>query len=1126
MALVSPGISVTINDQSQYVSSNVGSIPLVVLATAQDKTYNGAAATGTSKANAGQLQSFTSQRELVTAMGTPSFKTSSAGTPINGSELNEYGLLTAYSALGLSNQLYAIRADIDLNQLTGTSVRPNSTPADQTYWLNTASTEFGVYALASTTGGTAFAHQTPLFVTTPSQVYDDSNYSPYNVPTPRPFVGQVGSYSFVMTDVNGSTPSIIRLFYKTNVGYNYSASTPWVQVGSTNWQYSTPVLRGTVPSGTGLAVNNTLTINGTTVTLSVTNTIAQLVSNINSAGIAGVKAAQDSSGNILFFVTSSAASTGGAADGKMIIADGTGSPLAKCGVTLNGTGTYYCPSLIYGNYAQQPAWFSTDSQPRPVGSVWFKTTSTGGGYSPVLQQWNAGTSTWVPKTAPLFGPTDGSVPSCLAQAIYSLDSTGGGLGVASGQVVGVYGVQDATSNNLQWFVRGTGQTVGTSTAPSGAFTPTFASGNSYTLYASAPGSNTMISYSITTTGTTNASFVYDILNANIPYVTAQVNSNGSISVIHTTGGEIYVVQTSGTPWTSAGFTNGSSASVEINKLNQIVIDNWTAITASVSYQANAPYASPSTGTYWYYSNPSDVDILVNNGTQWKGYQNVSSDSRGYNLQNTDKNGVIVSAGVAPTYQSNGTTAVVAGDIWLDTSDLINYPKLYRYSGSAWIAIDNTDHVTSNGIVFADARWDTAGTTDIVTGTFPAISDGVSSGLLFSDYVDLDVVDPRLYPRGTLLFNTRRSGYNVKKYVASYFNSTNYPTLGNSYGTVPGTATTLPSVGAAWVTASGLNSKGAMNAGSAAQRAMVVAAMQSAIDSNTQAIESIYNFNLLVAPGYPEVLSNLINLNNNRSNTGFIIGDTPMTLAPNSIAITAWVNNTTGSGLATVAQSDPYTGIYYPAGQTNDLAGNTVVVPASHAVLRTFLHNDQVAYPWFAPAGVNRGLISNLNDIGYINSSTGAFVHNGVNQGLRDALYPLKINPMTQLPGSGLVIWGQQTRYSGSSSRGSVNVVRLETYLRRIFNSISNGYLFEPNDQVTRSSIARVIEGALNNVLSLRGLYDFLVICDTSNNTSHTIANQQLYVDVAIEPLRDVEFIYIPIAIYNPGVIKTLGTSST
>jgi len=268
-----------------------------------------------------------------------------------------------------------------------------------------------------------------------------------------------------------------------------------------------------------------------------------------------------------------------------------------------------------------------------------------------------------------------------------------------------------------------------------------------------------------------------------------------------------------------------------------------------------------------------------------------------------------------------------------------------------------------------------------------------------------------------------------------------------------------------------------------------------------------------------LIPNLVELNNDRANTAFVIGDTPMTLAANAIDITNWNNNTNGNGLAT---ADPYLGVYYPAGRTNDLSGNTVVVPASHAVLRTFMYNDNVSYPWFAPAGAHRGLISNLSDIGYVDATSGEWVHNSINQGLRDALYTQQINPLTQLPGTGLVVWGQITKNPFTSARDRVNVVRLENFLRTAFKSVSNGYLFEPNDTQTRKSIQKQIENALHDVLSKRGLYDFLVICDTSNNTSSTIANNQLYVDVAIEPVRDVEFIYIPIAIYNPGQIASLG----
>ena len=328
---------------------------------------------------------------------------------------------------------------------------------------------------------------------------------------------------------------------------------------------------------------------------------------------------------------------------------------------------------------------------------------------------------------------------------------------------------------------------------------------------------------------------------------------------------------------------------------------------------------------------------------------------------------------------------------------------------------------------------------------------------------------------------------------------------------------------AWVSESGLNENGSLKAGAAAQRSIVVSALQSAIDSNVDVREDIYGFNLLCAPGYPELISNLVTLNNDRADTGFIIGDTPITLEPNSIELTAWSENTNGTGLGTASA---YLGVYYPAGLTNDLAGNSVVVPASHAALRTFLYNDNVSYPWFAPAGTHRGLVDNVRDVGYVSATSGSFIHNGIGQGLRDVLYSLNINPITQLPGTGLVVWGQETRSGTATSRNRINVVRLENYLRRIFKTIANGFLFEPNDTQTRKSIATQIESSLHDVLSKRGLTDFIVICDTNNNTASTIANNELYVDVAIEPMKDVEFIYIPIAMYNTGTIATLGKSST
>jgi len=224
----------------------------------------------------------------------------------------------------------------------------------------------------------------------------------------------------------------------------------------------------------------------------------------------------------------------------------------------------------------------------------------------------------------------------------------------------------------------------------------------------------------------------------------------------------------------------------------------------------------------------------------------------------------------------------------------------------------------------------------------------------------------------------------------------------------------------------------------------------------------------------------------------------------------------------LSTADPYLGVYYPSGLANDLQGNTIVMPPSHMILRAAIKSDYVSYPWFAYAGLRRGLIDNATDIGYVNPANGSFVRNGVNQGLRDALYQLNINPLTLLPAVGLVNFGNKTRQGYSSSMDRVNVARLINYIRTILAHATDAFLFEPNDAITRNQVKQVISNALNDLIVKRGVYDYLVICDESNNDNARIARNELYVDVAIEPMKAVEFIYIPIRLKNPGGIKSSG----
>lgn len=1087
MALVSAGIEITVTDESQYVPGATGTVPLIIMATAQDKTNaSGGSATDTTAARAGKLLTYSSQRELIASMGYPSFKQSAAGTPLHGDERNEYGLMTAYSILGNVNRIYAIRADIDLNELEGTSVRPVGAVADGTHWMDLTESVWGINEWDAING--LFTLKTPILVTsTANQTFTSPTF------VPNASIGQIGSYA-----VSFGTGSNAILFYKNR-------NNTWVRIGTDAWAESWPTIRGTVsyansstqalPQSPVSPGADALNINGVSVVVGNTGsgrTISQVVSAINGAAIPGVAAAYIDN-KLEIYATDDAASDGVIVDGKITISNAVGTPMATLGLGPSGR-TYAKPQVVFGNFAEVPSWRSTDTVPRPTGSVFMKLGATGSGADLVIKRYSSGTETFTTLGTPFYNRAE--------NALFGLDPAGGGNGIVAGTVwIAWDPLRDGTGGFKPFRRRVTGQTV-VSGSVIGA--NPFTSNDELTIGVTSIGNNGITNYPVTLSGTTPASFVSDILAKNITEINVSF-ANGVITFTHLFGGDIYLTDAVGTPTGDAGFTSSTSGTILYD--NTLALTNWESLT--YTYSTTAPYQAPADGTLWYYSDPATVDIMIADIGGWKGYRSAywsgKTDARGYALANTDPDGVIISAS-EPEYQSDGITSLVAGDLWLDSSDLENYPVLYRYDGTEWILIDNTDQVSQNGIIFADARWDTDGTTDIVTGSLPAVTD-----LLASNYLDQDAPDYRLYPRGMLLFNTRRSGFNVKRYVSNKFNAQAYPDL----PAVPGAGGSLPAIKDTWQTASGLKNNGSPYMGRQAQRQMVVAAMQGALIANTEVREDQFQFNLIAAPGYPELIDEMVNLNNDRAQTAFVVGDTPMRLAPNAIDIANWSNNTNGDGLATAS---PYLGVYYPSGQSTDLQGNTIVVPASYMALRTIIFNDNVAFQWFAPAGTRRGLVDNASNIGYLDSVSGEFVFDGIRQGLRDTLYENKINPITSLPGIGLVVWGQKTRSATASSLDRINVARLVNYLRTILASAGNGFLFEPNDKITRDQIKNIISGAINDLVAKRGVYDYVVVCDDTNNTPTRIARNELYVDVAIEPMKDVEFIYIPIRLKNPGDI--------
>lgn len=304
----------------------------------------------------------------------------------------------------------------------------------------------------------------------------------------------------------------------------------------------------------------------------------------------------------------------------------------------------------------------------------------------------------------------------------------------------------------------------------------------------------------------------------------------------------------------------------------------------------------------------------------------------------------------------------------------------------------------------------------------------------------------------------------------------------------------------------------LGANDAAKRASIVTALKAEINGNTNVRSEIYEYNLILCPGYYEVVGDLLNLSLAINEEAFVIADTPFTNTPEQTA-------TWGSTVARqISQNVAY---YYPHGLASNLDGNTVFTAASGTALKTYAYSDSVSEVWYPPAGTRRGVVTGLQDIGYITGTLGTattFVSAPLNQGQRDLLYQFNtnINPIPYLPGHGIIVMGQKTSPSAASALDRVNVMRMMMLIKRDIRKSSMSYLFELNDRITRDSIKQMIDNYLNDILQRRGLYDFVTICDESNNTPQRINNNELHVDIAVSPTKAAEFIYIPIRVVAAG----------
>ena len=182
------------------------------------------------------------------------------------------------------------------------------------------------------------------------------------------------------------------------------------------------------------------------------------------------------------------------------------------------------------------------------------------------------------------------------------------------------------------------------------------------------------------------------------------------------------------------------------------------------------------------------------------------------------------------------------------------------------------------------------------------------------------------------------------------------------------------------------------------------------------------------------------------------------------------------------------------------------VPLNGDIAGLCARTDANNFPWFSPAGTSRGAILNAVKLAY-----------NPDKSERDRLYSNRVNPVIFSPGAGIVLFGDKTSFGKSSAFDRINVRRLFIYLEDAISAAAKDQLFEFNDEITRTNFVNIVEPFLRDVQAKRGIFDFVVICDETNNTAAIIDNNEFVADIFIKPARSINFIGLTFVATRTGV---------
>lgn len=1046
-------LTITITDDSMSSAVNGSTIPLFFIATAQDKVASDGLTIypGTKKEYANELFLLSGTKDCIDKFGSPIFQEENA-TVLQGDELNEYGLWSLYSYLQKSGSAYAIRADIDLNQLKMTEVAPTSDPDNGTIWFDTTSTVFGLFR---SNGSSEISEAwDSVSVRVPGKDYVDEQSVPVES------YGSNGDIAVVTLNEDGTTNKYNKFYEKING--------VWYDIGSDKWSDALPTIAmAALSDPQDIPVTSTLIINNVSIPLNgeisttgdyiTVDAIAQLISPQGvPALIDDVVASVDEETHTLKITN---------LDGGDIVLEGTS--LYYIGFTSQPSDTvktYEGVKLFYKPHTSIPSGCA--------GSIWIKTTKPNSGSQYYLKQYQKSTNQWTEISAPLYSS------DIEAEIAY-------GTGLTVGSVYVKYPEVPVETKEV---FRKFGLTGGLTVTGSAAITLDDIHENDVigvtVAYKGEP-----VEYKVIIPAVTSEIDIINVFSdAKIPGVSVEITSGNAIRFVRDSGNAIKFRNIKGTSLLGLHIAEG-----EYSKWEDL---EYVAKTT-------APRNDPTDDTMWINSNYI-ADIMINDGDEWKGLLN-------YNI-NLDPVGVQMTS-LEPLTQSTGAS-LVSGDLWIDTANSENYPALYVWKNKQWNKVDLTDQTSPFGIIFADAR-ENAGPSYDGSKHLAFSTDPIEMNK--SDYVDPDTPDPRSYPAGMMLFNTRYSSRNVKKYKSEYFENLEEATftVGKSKEFItPGFEGNVKV--SRWVNASGNQLDGAAYMGRKAQRIMIVRALASAIVSNEDCRADTFQYNLLACPGYVELYDELASLNVDRKETAYIVVDTPPRLKPDSTEIQRWANNyynAASNGEDGLVTRYTYSCITYPWGLGTNLDGTEIMIPSSAMKLAALAYNDAVSYPWKSAAGVRRGNVLNASSVGFLNDEN-EYEPVVLNESLCDVLYDNSINPIKTIPNTGIVIWGDKTLQGYASALDRENVARLVCYIRTALKPLMLPFFFELNNDKTRREAKSVVEKLLADLMAKEALTDFAVVCDKSNNTASRIDNNELWIDVAICPTKSINWIYVPIRIVN------------